>query len=295
MARVDELTLSFVRDGEDWTYGLDVEAKEGVDLLDALRTLLDGVELPDLPPIRVHQVRARHGAQGTSVSSTLALTDSSRLDLRRLPLVGEDAGERAWIGFETLTLGLARDPGGVWSTAFGGTIVFAGEPHQLALTTTGADGAERPGPHVLQTSKTFGPLTVDSVAVDVDLKRVRVQLNAPRRTRSRRAGRHRPPGQRPARGPRQGQVLRRRAGGEVRHPAGHDQRRAADRRRADAAALRRLAGGARRRLRAGRDRLLRRDRAAVPARVPAGAGARSAARRTSTSTASPAASGSTAS
>ena len=64
MARVDELTLSFVRDGEDWTYGLDVEAKEGVDLLDALRTLLDGVELPDLPPIRVHQVRAQQERRG---------------------------------------------------------------------------------------------------------------------------------------------------------------------------------------------------------------------------------------
>jgi len=181
MEPVDELTLSLDRDGDAWTYGLAAESEAGVDLIEALGALLPHVGrlgLPKLPKIRVQQVGVTHGPEGTSVSTRIALSDDFVIDLARLPLVGDEVGERASIRFRTLTLGLTHRSGSDWSTSFGGVIEFAGEPQQLKLTTVADDGTTQPGPHVEPKSRTFGPLTVDSVAVDFDVDRLRVKLNA---------------------------------------------------------------------------------------------------------------------
>ena len=272
MARVDELTLSFVRDGHAWTHGLDVEAKEGVDLLgrppdpaqdgrasgpptdpgasgprqtrgagnDRLLDDRPAGQLPARPPAAPARGRRRR---------------RERLDPVR------DAHARARTRAAGLDDGLRRDDRVRRRDARARAHDDRRRRREAARPARAADEQDvRPADRGQRRGRRRRQARCGSSSTPASA------TVASRWTSSA----FRP---RPARRPRQGQVLRRRAGGEVRHPAGHDQRRAADRRRADAAALRRLAGGARRQLRAGRDRLLRRDRAAFPARVPPGAGA----------------------
>ena len=180
MDRVDELTLSYdSAGGKDWTLGVKAESAAGVDLAAVVNELLKEVGAPKLaglPPIRAREVLVSHGSDGFRARAAIALPEDFKIDLRRLPLVGRDAGEEAQITFDELAIEFTHADDD-WALSFAGHLCFAGKRHKIELSPgqEQATGAQR---KLLETRRSFGPLTVDGLDLDIDEQHLRVKLCA---------------------------------------------------------------------------------------------------------------------
>ena len=146
MNRVDELTLSYVNAGADWTLGVKAESAAGVDLAAVVNELLKELgapELPGLPPIRAREVVASHGPEGFRARATIALPDdfkivvmdprSSTPGLGLVVWIKEAYGDRAaeiWGGLKPHILTMSRG----WSEGYG--LFTSGESDMVLSYTT---------------------------------------------------------------------------------------------------------------------------------------------------------------
>ena len=178
---IDDVRFSFTDEGSGWTSGVTIRSDQGADLAEVARRLLNEVgelDVPDfLPRVVVREVGFERAADGaTTISSLIALPHGLSIDLRKLPLVPDTLGDDYLIEFTGLGVKLERAAGGKWSACFIGDLLFGGEPKPLELSIA----ADRTpvAPQIVPATRTFGPLTVDSLAVDFDAGKLRVRLNA---------------------------------------------------------------------------------------------------------------------